>query len=260
MGASRPNSCGLHESLLHGGPGLGTRRTPKRCARRPGLSGDLLLARRLRQPALLPYLDTTLRPKRKMLVGSSDVTALHAALGHLWPDIDLIYGPNIATNQLLGQTPAAEANRRSMYDLLFVPPVSITETLRFIRPGTVSGPMVGGCLSLLVTLLGTKYDLPTAGKVLFIEEVGEPPYKIDRMLTHLRNACKLESVRGVVFGEMYNCRDAHNDIWDVLKDIFQHDNFPVAFGLRNGHGEINLSIRMGADVEIDSVNSTLRFI
>jgi muramoyltetrapeptide carboxypeptidase len=111
---------------------------------------------------------------------------------------------------------------------------------------------------MLVTLLGTRYAPQTTDKILFLEDVGESPYRIDRMLTHLRNASKLEHVREVVFGEMRDCSDPYNDLRDVLKELFHGDNFPVAFGLRSGHGEVNLSLRIGAVAPLDSDQSTFR--
>jgi muramoyltetrapeptide carboxypeptidase len=209
-------------------------------------------------PRLLSYLDSSIRPGPKMLVGFSDLTALHAAVDLLWPQIDLIYGPNVATKQFLGQTQACEVTRQSLHDVLFMPEDSLFERIDFIRPGRAKGALIGGCLSMLVTLLGTRYAPETTDKILFLEDVGESPYRIDRMLTHLRNASKLEHVRGIVFGEMRDCCDPHNDLRDVLRDLFCDDDLPVAFGLRSGHGEVNLSLRLGGLAELDSDESTFR--
>jgi len=209
-------------------------------------------------PRILPLLDKQIRPHPKILVGYSDVTSLQAAVARLWPQIDLIYGPNVATRQFLDQTPPSEATRNSLRDLLFSPKRPLVEEVQFIRPGRARGRLTGGCLSMLVSLLGTYYAPRTTGTILFLEDIGEAPFRVDRMLTHLRNAGKLSSVRGIVFGEMRNCHDPYNDLRDVLRDLFQKENFPVAFGLRSGHGEINLSLRLGAIAQLDSDDSTFR--
>ncbi len=132
-------------------------------------------------PRLLPHLDSSMLPEPKMLIGFSDLTALHAAVDSLWPQVDLIYGPNVATKQLLGQTDACEITRRSLHDVLFVPQNSLSERVDFIRPGRAKSALIGGSLSMLVTLLGTRYAPQTTDKILFLEDVGESPYRIDRM-------------------------------------------------------------------------------
>jgi muramoyltetrapeptide carboxypeptidase len=209
-------------------------------------------------PRLLPFLEKQIRPQPKILVGYSDVTSLQAAVARLWPQVDLIYGPNVATKQLLDLTPSSEVTRNSLRDLLFLPKRPLVEEVQFIRPGRARGRLIGGCLSMLVSLLGTPYAPKTGGAILFLEDVGEAPFRIDRMLTHLRNAGKLRSVSGVVFGEMRNCNDPYNELRDVLRDLFRNDNFPVAFGLRSGHGEVNLSLRLGVPAALDSDDSAFR--
>ena len=75
-----------------------------------------------------------------------------------------------------------------------------------MKPGSsTNGTLYGGCLSILVSLLGTPWEPPTEGKLLFLEDIGAKPYQIDRMLWQLRQAGKLEGVRGIVFGEMLDC-------------------------------------------------------
>lgn len=209
-------------------------------------------------PRLLPYLDTEMRPPRKLLVGYSDVTALHAAIGRIWPQIELIHGPNVATRQLLGEGPRCEMTRRSLFDALFSADRDVVARVEFLRPGRTRGLLVGGCLSMLVSVLGTRYALNTRGRILFLEDTGEAPYRIDRMVTQLRNAGKFKGVRGLVFGEMHNCKDPYNDLRTVICDLFQDAPFPVAFGLRSGHGEVSLSLRLGAATELNDETGVFR--
>jgi muramoyltetrapeptide carboxypeptidase len=104
--------------------------------------------------------------------------------------------------------------------------------------------------------VGTKYALQTEDVILFIEDTGEAPYKIDRMLTQMRNGGSFDMVRGVVFGAMSKCVDPYNDLRDIIRDLFSSSPFPVAFGLNSGHGELNISLRLGYYVELDSRNNT----
>jgi len=207
---------------------------------------------------LLPHLKCDTHPPLKILVGYSDITALHLAVRRLWPHFDVIHGPNVATRQFLGEEPGCELTRQSLREALFSANHIVAEQLEFLRPGKAQGRLEGGCLSLVVSTLGTKYAPRTKGAILFIEDTGEAPYRIDRMLTQLKNAKKLDDLRGVVFGAMRNCTDPHNDLREVLKDFFWESSFPVAFGLRSGHGEVNLSLRLGARAELDSEKSWFR--
>lgn len=209
-------------------------------------------------PRLFRYLNSDLQPMPKFVIGYSDVTALHVAIGHLWPQVQLIHGPNIATNQLLGDGQAGDLTRQSLRDVLFSSTYCVEEQVEFLRPGFARGNLVGGCLSMLTGTLGTSFALRTSDAILFLEDTGEAPYRIDRMLTHLLNAGKFENVAGVVFGEMRNCRDPHNDLRAVVSDVFSSSTFPVGFGLRSGHGEVNLSLRLGRSAEINSERGLFR--
>ncbi|HRC60704.1 MAG TPA: LD-carboxypeptidase [Candidatus Propionivibrio aalborgensis] len=200
---------------------------------------------------LLPYLNGDMSPPDKILVGYSDFTGLHLAARKLWPQVELIHGPNVATRQLIGDEIDCALTRQSLHNALFAPE-TVEEQVEFLRPGSAEGRLEGGCLSLVVATLGTKYALNTVDAILFLEDTGEAPYRIDRMLTHLRNAGKFEAVRGIVFGKMRNCTDPYNDLRDVLRDFFQDAPFPVAFGLNSGHGPSNLSLRLGTTAELIS--------
>ena len=97
---------------------------------------------------------------------------------------------------------------------------------------------MGGCLSLLVSTLGTKNEIDTEDSIFIIEDVDAKPYQIDRMTTHLKQAAKFESVRGVVFGEMLNCLQHPNQgytLQEILLDLLGEFGFPVLFGFATGH-------------------------
>jgi muramoyltetrapeptide carboxypeptidase len=130
--------------------------------------------------------------------------------------------------------------------------------LQPLRPGTTEGRLYGGCLSLLVSSLGTPYEIETDDTILFIEDLGEWPYRIDRMLMHLKYAGKLGGVRGIVFGEMKDCgppAGADYTLQQVITGVLDGMNIPIAFGLRSGHvsaGNITLPIGVRARLTVDS--------
>ncbi|MBI5707267.1 MAG: LD-carboxypeptidase [Armatimonadetes bacterium] len=201
---------------------------------------------------LLRHLDSTLHPTPKILVGFSDITALHLAVATLWPHIDLIHGPNVATKQLLDDSSDAKRNRQALHYALFAEPYEIEEKVEFLRGGDASGPLVGGCLSLLSSLMGTEFSVKTAESILFVEDVGELPFRIDRMLTQLRNSGVMDGMKGMVFGEMRKCADPYNDVRDVILDALSGTSFPIGFGLRSGHGYTNIALRLGCRARLDS--------
>src|SRR3989337_1586084 len=112
-----------------------------------------------------------------------------------------------------------------------------------IRPGRSEARMMGGCLSMLVTTLATPYEIDTKGMLLFLEDVGEKPYRIERMLTHLKMAGKLDGLAGVLFGDFTGCAgDGPREVRQGVGDIFAAAPYPVAMGLSAGHGEENLTL------------------
>jgi muramoyltetrapeptide carboxypeptidase len=124
--------------------------------------------------------------------------------------------------------------------------------------GEDEGILYGGCLSLLVAALGTPYDIRTEGTILFIEDVAEKPYRIDRMLMQLKLAGKFAGVRGIVFGEMMDCRQSAQQDYaleEVVLRIVGDLEIPVAFGMRSGHvsrANITLPFGVRARLEVSS--------
>ena len=116
--------------------------------------------------------------------------------------------------------------------------------------------LYAGCLSILAASLGTPYEIQTAGAILFIEDVAAKPFQIDRMLMQLKLAGKLKDVRGIIFGEMLDCRQSANQdysLQDVILRVVGDLGIPVAFGLRSGHvsrANITLPIGVRARIEI----------
>jgi muramoyltetrapeptide carboxypeptidase len=136
--------------------------------------------------------------------------------------------------------------------------VGAAEGLRTLHPGRTRGTLYGGCLSMLVALLGTPYEPQTEGKLLFLEDVSAKPYQIDRMLWQLGHAGKLDGVRGIVFGEMLDCLSpgaAPELLDEVILRVFDHFQGPIAIGLRSGHvSHSNVTLTFGVDAELHAAN------
>jgi muramoyltetrapeptide carboxypeptidase len=120
--------------------------------------------------------------------------------------------------------------------------------------GDAEGVLYGGCLSILVAALGTPYDIRTDGTILFIEDIAAKPYQIDRMLMQLKLAGKLRDVRGIIFGEMLDCRQTSQDytLKDVVLRIVGDLKIPIAFGLRSGHvSRANITLPFGVKARLE---------
>lgn len=129
------------------------------------------------------------------------------------------------------------------------------------RPGLAEAAMIGGCLSMLVTTLGTPYEIETAEKILFLEDIGEKPYRIERMLTHLQMAGKLERLAGLVLGSFTNCEgDDGRGLKEIIEDLFCDAPYPVVTGLPAGHGDENILLPFGVKMQLDASAGTLSLL
>jgi muramoyltetrapeptide carboxypeptidase len=132
--------------------------------------------------------------------------------------------------------------------------------------GSAEGVLYGGCLSMLVASLGTPYQIRTAGTILFLEDVATKPFQIDRMLMQLKLAGKLESARGIIFGEMTDCvqqKDQGYTLEEVVLRVVGDLGIPVAFGLRSGHvsqRNVTLPIGVRAALTVDSREARLTIL
>jgi muramoyltetrapeptide carboxypeptidase len=203
-------------------------------------------------PRLLRYIDFELNPAPKLLIGYSDITALHAAVATRWPQIIRIHGPNVATAQFTGESESSNLNRESLRDLIFDVHRAQHFAVEYLCTGQANGKLEGGCLSLIASAVGTPFFPEVEGRILFLEDTGESPYRIDRMLTQLANAGVFDRVAGVVFGVMNKCVDPYNDLKDVLRDLLGSHGFPLAIGLPSGHGPQNLPVVLGREYVMDS--------
>ena len=132
--------------------------------------------------------------------------------------------------------------------------LSASEGLRTLKPGSARGTLYGGCLSILVSMLGTPWEPRTEGKLLFLEDTGAKPFQIDRMLWQLRQAGKLNGIRGIIFGEMLDCESPGappNLLEDAILGALQDLDIPIAIGLRSGHvSRQNVTLIFGIEAEL----------
>lgn len=194
-----------------------------------------------------------LRLSPKALIGYSDTTVLQAAA---WAKARLQtwYGPLVSE---LGDP--ALFDEASLWGALSGAPAALSHSIppaSVVRPGAGEGPLVGGCLSLLVGLVGTPYEPPMDGAVLFWEEVNEEPYRIDRMLGHLRLAGRLAKLQGMVVGRLVDCtaRDPLNDLplRDLLEAHLAGTNYPVVVDFPAGHCAAKVTLPLGRAVRLDT--------
>ncbi len=134
--------------------------------------------------------------------------------------------------------------------------VGPSEGMRVLKPGTARGMLYGGCLSILVSLLGTPWEPATEGKLLFLEDTGAKPYQIDRMLWQLRHAGKFDGVPGIVFGEMLDCKSPGTEpdfLEKVISHVFEDFDGPIAFGLHSGHvSRQNVTLTFGVTAALQA--------
>lgn len=190
----------------------------------------------------------------KHLVGFSDFTALHCvAQSKGWRSL---HAPVLTQ---LGKQPADVIDR--LFALLESQPVPFLPALRTVSPGVAEGPLLGGNLSVLTRMIGTPWWPSLRGAVLLLEDVGERPYRLDRMWTHLRLAGLLDGVKGIVLGELTGCeeKDADYTASQVLEELAASLKLPCAAGFRVGHGEVNHPVMLGAPVRLDAAARTLSF-
>jgi muramoyltetrapeptide carboxypeptidase len=207
---------------------------------------------------ILPLLDpAALRARPLPIVGFSDGTALlaHAARA----GVASVHGPVVTQ---LANLPASD--HEALFRLLEEPaPGGLLAELDEIVPGRARGPLLGGNLEVFSRLVGTSYLPPLEGAILFIEDLGERPYRVDRLVTHLDLAGVFDAVAGVVVGDFSSClepeptRASSPTAAEVLAERLGRLAIPVVAGGLFGHGTRNLALPYGCVCELDTMKATL---
>ena len=220
---------------------------------------------------ILPLLDFgVIKDNPKIFMGYSDITTLHIAI-HQRTGLVTFHGPSIegyGADDAEKDPPTGKDNiDRALAMLSKAEPWGVIENppsgmlLRTIVPGKAKGRTIGGNLSMMVHTLGTKDSIVTDGRILFMEDVYVSEYDIDRLLTHLHLAGKLDKVRGIIFGQVskfHKRDDPTPSLEDVLQDrIGILESVPSFTGLCCGHGRTRLVVPEGVRASIDASEPSL---
>jgi muramoyltetrapeptide carboxypeptidase len=198
----------------------------------------------------------------KILLGCSDITSLLTAI-HDRTGLICFHGPMVAKDIADGTFDKESWKSGLEGESNWNVPSSGVEVL---RTGKAAGRLYGGCLSMMVASLGTPFVIHTDDTILFIEDIGEKPFRIDRMLVQLRLAGKLDKVRGFIFGEMLDCAPPKGETYtlqQVIMRVLTPYNVPVVYGFKSGHvtrGNITLPIGVQVELTAEGADTSLRIL
>jgi len=211
---------------------------------------------------LIPLLDERrLRHCCKLFMGYSDLTTLHLYFRRRFGWVTL-HGPMAASPPLGHIGAEVESHLLSLWtDPEYLPKFDFPD-LESIYPGIAEGRLTGGCLSLIVASLGTPYEIKTDGKILFLEDLGEAPYRLDRMLTQLKLADKLNRVSGILLGSFENCDGEKGDTSaaETLAEVLRPLRVPILSNFPAGHGSDNWPMAFGVRLRVDADAGTVEFL
>ena len=221
---------------------------------------------------LLDKIDYELiRNNPKVFVGYSDVTNLHIVFNQKC-NLGTYHGPMVKSNMINDFNDYTKASffkalekQEWKYEEPENMPLSIL-TKGNASSDIVSGVLTGGNLAIIVTTLGTKYEINTKDKILFLEDVDEETGSLNRMLTHLKYADKLDDCKAVFFGNFAACKNTytkenqHYDLMELLKDFFANYDKPVIYGMESGHKKPYMfTLPLGAECSINLQNREIFF-
>ncbi|KQL48274.1 peptidase S66 [Brevibacillus choshinensis] len=214
-------------------------------------------------PQILTMLDyDCIAQNPKLFIGYSDITALHTAIGQQ-SGLATLHGP-MATSDIAHnmngwteQYLLRAMTRPEPLGPIINPP---GEEMVCLVEGEVSGQVVGGNLALVAALMGTPYEVDTRGKLLFLEDIDEEPYRIDRMLTQLALGGLFDDCAGVIIGTWTDCEPKKRDgftVWDVFQNIVVPYQKPTIWNVQIGHGTTNMALPLGVEARLDATGCQL---
>lgn len=224
-----------------------------RMFRDPSISGIFCAEAGYGSIAVIPFLEQVdLSRHPKVFVGFSDITLLllyfHMRYGWV-----TFHGPTVAQEIYKGMPPATEIALQEAISRTTRLGDPYGRDLEVIRPGSGRGRIIGGNLTRMLQTLGTRFEIDTDERILFIEEVNEGHLQIDGALNHLRLAGKLDHVHGIVFSEMEGCMGGdRRALLRYLRRYFAKSPFPVLLGFPSGHGIENITLPIGVRASISS--------
>ncbi|MDZ7806889.1 MAG: LD-carboxypeptidase [Gracilimonas sp.] len=210
---------------------------------------------------ILPKIDYELiRNNPKVLCGFSDITSIHLAINK-YSGLYTFHGPvgKSVWNKFTTQAFRNTVMSPKLKDMKI--PEDERENGFMISSGKASGKLYGGNLSVLTTLIGTDYLPDLESAILFLEDIGENVYRIDRMLTHLKMAGILDKINGLIFGKCTDCSSGQNSLEmdEVLKHHIEPLEIPAFYGAMISHEDNNLTIPVGMNAEMDADKMIFRF-
>lgn len=199
---------------------------------------------------IVPLLETgIIQSHPKPVIGFSDITAL---LTYLRQDctVPTFYGPVLT---MLGKY---KEDMTASYLLKALTATESQENLPcgdsvVIKEGAARGPLVGGCLSIICSSIGTPYELKPDNSILFIEDIGEKLYAIDRMLTQLKNTGLFKRVKGIIIGTIVLDGGEHYELNSTIKDVLRDFNGPIISNFPAGHTHPFVTLPFGTDIELN---------
>jgi muramoyltetrapeptide carboxypeptidase len=222
---------------------------------------------------LLPLLDYKLiRAHAKIFVGYSDITSLHCAfltkaglISFHGPMLNSDFAPRELPDFTVQSFIQALASRKTLANIAAGYP---GKTVKILRRGRARGQLIGGNLALLCTLIGTPWQPPFKNRILFLEDIGEAPYRWDRMFTYLLNCGLLQQVAGIAIGLNADCQDPQagsaKEYRQTLEEVLQERllplKIPVVTGLPFGHVPHNATLPVGVQAELDAQAGELRLL
>ncbi|MFZ4724225.1 MAG: S66 peptidase family protein [Paludibacter sp.] len=186
----------------------------------------------------------------KWLIGFSDITILHNAINNL--GVASIHG--IMAKHLTELPIDSEQIIAFKKTLLGEQHSYSISNEQFNKPGTATGKLIGGNLSVLMGLRGSQFDSDYKNAILFIEDIGEKPYHIDRMMQNLRFSGALSQLSGLIVGQFSDCEEDQSmkqTISEIIVDAVSEYSFPVCFNFPAGHVDYNLPLILGANVKLE---------
>jgi len=191
-------------------------------------------------------------------VGYSDISALLNALAAAG-GAPQVHGPMVAAG--LARRDNELRLRRLLAGELIGESLFRFDSRRVVRPGQAAGPAIGGTMSVMAALIGTPHEPRWEGSVLFLEDVDEPLYRLDRLLTHLRSSGRLRDVKALISGSLRGCGSIAEraERWREMVVAAAPAEVPVVVGLPFGHAARNLAFPIGAAVEVDTASGTIRW-
>ncbi|MDH2886715.1 S66 peptidase family protein [Bacillus cytotoxicus] len=206
---------------------------------------------------LLPRIQyEIIQQNRKIFWGYSDITALHTAFSR-YANLVTFHGPMI---EELGK--GVDSLSRSSFNQLFSPYSSILTASECIVPAPscfTTGTLIGGNLTVLTSTLGSPFEVDTTNKIVLLEDIGEEPYRIDRMLNQLHLSGKFNKCRGIIFTSCHNCISSKpsQSLQTILYEYFAPHHIPVLFDLPIGHISPNIGIPLGITVTMNTNRNTI---